>query len=170
MVEIENIFRPHFEMQDLGRIQHYLGMEVTMDVDGNFELNQSAYIMRIASDFGLTDAKPAKTPMDISYGKSVNSQQLESNTKYRQLVGRLLYLSVNSRPDISASVCMLAQKVTQPSNEDWNQLKRVVRYLIATHKMQLKLSNIRSNELALYGYADATWADDRIEQQTHNLL
>lgn len=168
MVVIENIFRPHFEMQDLGQIQHYLGMEVTKDGDGNFKLNQSAYIMRIASDFGLSDAKPAKTPMDVSYGKSSGSQPLENNTKYRQLVGRLLYLSVNSRPDISASVCMLAQRVSKPADEDWKQLKRVVRYLKATHQMQLKLSNIHSNELTLYGYADATWADDRIERKSNS--
>lgn len=118
MKEIESIFKPHFEMQDLGVINHYLGMEVSKDNHGNFELNQSAYIMRIASDFGLRDAKPAKTPMEVSYRKSISNEALDRNTKYRQLIGRLLYLSVNTRPDISASVSILAQKVSQPNVED----------------------------------------------------
>lgn len=168
MMQIENIFKPHFRMQNLGPIRHYLGMEVTQDGEGNFELNQSAYIMKIASDFGLRDAKAARTPMEVCYGKSDTSQQLDNNTKYRQLIGRLLYLSVNTRPDISASVSILAQRVSNPSNEDWNQLKRVVRYLKSTHQLKLKLSMVQSDKLALFGYADATWADDRFERKSNS--
>lgn len=170
MQEIEGIFKPHFVMQDLGQINYYLGMQVTNDEHGNFELNQSAYIMKIVSDFSLTDAKPIKTPMEVSYGygKSDSSQLLENNTKYRSLIGRLLYLSVNSRPDISASVSILAQRVSKPTNEDWNQLKRVVKYLKTTHQLKLKLSNIQSDDLSLYGYADATWADDKIDRKSNS--
>lgn len=168
MKEIEDVFRPHFEMQNLGQIKHYLGMEITKDKDGNFELNQAMYIKKIASDFGLKDAKPAKTPMDSGYGKSNSSLPLESNIKYRQLIGRLLYLSVNTRPDISASVSILAQKVSHPSIEDWNQLKRVVKYLKSTHQLKLKVSNLQSGDLSLIGYADATWADDRIDRKSNS--
>lgn len=165
---VENIFKPHFQMQNLGPIEHYLGMEVTKDKEGNFELNQSAYINKMASDFGLKDAKDAKTPMEVNYGKTDSTTPLDNNVKYRRLIGRLLYLSVNSRPDISASISILAQKVSEPTNEDWNQLKRVVKYLKATHKLRLRLSNIQSKNLALYGYADATWADDRIERKSNS--
>lgn len=168
MCAIECIFKPHFEMQNLGPIEHYLGMETTKDDYENFELNQSTYIMKIASDFGLKDAKSAKTPMDIGYGKSESSQPLENNTKYRQLIGRLLYLSVNTRPDISASVSILAQKVSHPSDEDWNQLKRVVKYLRATHQLKLRLSNVQTKDLSLFGYADATWADDRVDRKSNS--
>lgn len=168
IMDIESIFKPHFVMQDLGQINYYLGMEVTKDAHGNFELNQSAYIMKIASDFGLTDAKATKTPMETSYGKTDSTKPLENNKKYRSLIGRLLYLSVNTRPDISASVCILAQRVTQPTDEDWNQLKRVVKYLKTTHDMKLKVSNMQSNDLSLFGYADATWADDRIERKSNS--
>lgn len=166
---IESIFKSHFKMQSLGAIRHYLSIQVTRDKNGNYELNQSTYIMQIASDFGLIDAKPTRTPLEVSYGKSDDSSsQLESNTKYRRLVGRLLYLSVNSRPDISASVSILAQKVSKPTANDWEQLKRVVKYLKSTHNLKLKLSNICSENSSLYAYADATWADDRIDRKSNS--
>jgi len=38
----------------------------------------------------------------------------------------VLYIAVNTRPDISASVTILAQKVTKPTQEDWNKLKRIL--------------------------------------------
>lgn len=166
MKEIECIFKPHFVMHDLGQINYYLGMQVTKDDNENFELNQSAYIMKIVSDFGLQNAKPAKTPMDVGYGKSNSSQPLNGNKKYRSLIGRLLYLSINSRPDISASISILAQKVSKQTDEDWNQLKRVVKYLKATHHLKLKLSNIQAENLSLFGYADATWADDKLDRKS----
>lgn len=155
-------------MNDLGPINYYLGMEITKHDHGNFELNQSAYIMKIASDFGMKDAKPARTPMEVNYGKSNISEPLANNKKYRSLIGRLLYLSVHTRPDISASVCILAQKVSQPTNEDWNQLKRIVKYLKATHQMKLKLSNVQSEDSALIAYADATLADDKIDRKSNS--
>lgn len=155
-------------MNDLGPISHYLGMKITKDPEGNYELNQSGYIMKIVSDFGLQDAKTAKTPMEVSYGKSDSSQLLDNNTKYRSLIGRLLYLSVNTRPDISASISILAQKVSKPTNEDWNQLKSVVKYLKTTHSLKLKLSGIQSNDLSLFGYADATWADDKSDRKSNS--
>lgn len=143
-------------------------MEVSNDSYGNFELCQATYIQRIAVEFGLGDAKPAKTPLDVGYGKSDSSKPLETYTKYRRLIGRLLYLSVNTRPDISASVSILAQKVSKPTGEDWNQIKRVVKYLKSTQKLKLKLSNIQSGETSLIGYADATWADDKIDRKSNS--
>ncbi|XP_071637523.1 uncharacterized protein [Temnothorax longispinosus] len=146
-----------FEMQNLGKIKQYLGIEVTQDEDGNFELCQSRYIERIASSFGLQDTKGANTPLDVGYYKSLteSSDQLCDNSEYQKLIGCLLYVSVNSRPDITASVSILAQKVSSPRPEDWNQLKRVVKYLKATSKLKLKLSNIISDNDGLIGYADA---------------
>lgn len=168
MKTIEDTFRPHFEMQNLGPIQQYLRMNVSRDGHGNFTLCQSTYIREIAEEFGMRDSKPAKTPMEVSYGKGDSCEELESNTKYRRLVGKLLYLSVNTRPDISASISILAQKVCKPTTEDWNQLKRVVKYLKATHEMKLSLSNIQLGEQKLFGYADATWADNKIDRKSNS--
>lgn len=165
---IEDIFKPHFKVHNMGPIQQYLGMKISRDTHGNYEVCQPTYIERTVNDFGLKDAKMAKTPMDLSYGKTNSGEDLESNSKYRSLVGRLLYLAINTRPDISASISILAQKVCKPTSEDWNQLKRVVRYLKSTQHLKLKLSNIQLNENSLHGYADATWADDRNDRKSNS--
>lgn len=169
--EIERELKQHFEMHNLGPIKHYLGIEVTKDNSGNFELCQSTYIKNIVADFGLQDAKPMKTPMEVSYGKTMSSclsETLDNNTKYRRLIGRLLYLSVNTRPDVSASVSILAQKVSKPLTSDWDQLKRVVKYLKSTQHLKLKLSNVELGDLSLFCYADATWADDCIDRKSNS--
>lgn len=66
MGKVENVFKPYFVMHDLGPINYYLGIEVSKDDHGNFELNQSTYITKIAADSGMKDAKPIKTPMEVT--------------------------------------------------------------------------------------------------------
>lgn len=163
---IEKILSDSFVMKNLGDIRSYLGIQISKDLYGNYEICQSQYIKRLADEFGLGSCKLSKSPMDINYGKKNNSNLLETNAKYRKLIGHLLYISVNSRPDISASVCFLSQKVSNPSEEDWKQSKRVVKYLVHTASMKLNLSNVQKDNLELIGYADASWADDQIGRKS----
>lgn len=165
---IEKMLSTHFEIKNLGPIKQYLGMQVTQDGDGNSEVCQSNYINRMASIFGLQDAKPAKTPMEVGYGKNDKMTLLGDNTKYQKLIGHLLYVSVNSRPDVAAGVSILAQRVSSPTQEDWDQLKRVVKYMKSTAQFKLKLSNIKGGDQQLIGYADADWAEDKLTRKSNS--
>lgn len=49
--------------------------------------------------------------------------------------------------------------MSKPTEYDWNELKRVVRYLKGTSKMKLHLAS--STGEGLIGYADASWRQDR---------
>lgn len=92
-----------------------------------------------------------------------------SNTRYQQLLGCLLYISVNTRPDIAAAVAILAQKTCAPNKEDWLELKRVLRYLGGTSKLKLALArkNMRGHA-DLFGYADANWAENRQDRKSNS--
>lgn len=75
-------------------------------------MNRSAFIRKVVNDYGLIDAKSSNVPMDVSYRKqSITGDILVSNERYRSLIGSLLYISVNTRPNIAASVGILSQKV-----------------------------------------------------------
>lgn len=67
-----------------------------------------------------------------------------------------LYISLNSRPDVSAAICILSQKICSPSKEDLNELKRVVKYLKTTinYKLPLKCDD---PDLSLHCYSDANF-------------
>ncbi|XP_055584920.1 uncharacterized protein LOC129737782 [Uranotaenia lowii] len=110
--------------------------------------------------FGLEHTKGSKYPMDPGYHKLVKeSKPLADNTEYRSLIGSLLYVSVNSRPDITASVGILSCRVSCPSELDWTEARRVLRYLHSTKDYALKLG-AKQQDLNLMGYCDADWATD----------
>lgn len=107
---IENIFQSlssDFTLKDLGPVKQFLGVDI-YESNGLYGINQSTYISKIAKELELENAKPQKYPLQPGYFKLECNEPLPDNTKYRKVIGMLLYVSTNSRPDISLSVCVLA--------------------------------------------------------------
>lgn len=107
--------------------------------------------------------------LDMTRKKTNKDEDLLlSNTQYQKLIGCLLYVAVNTRPDISASISILAQRVSKPRQVDWNELKRVLKYLKGTSNMKLALAAENYNGELLYGYSDANWAESKYDRKSNS--
>lgn len=155
-----------FELKNLGDVSSYLGIEVTRDKEGNFLISQQQYIQKIIEASGMTDAKESRFPVDTGYYK-LDGKLLPSNDEYRKLIGMLLFLTTQTRPDIAASVAILSQKVTQPRDTDLNEARRIVRYLKGTKDLKLRLSSSKQKN-SFYAYSDANWAEDREDRKSNS--
>lgn len=165
MNEIMDCVQRKFEIKDLGEVRNYLGNKVERSSDGSFSISQEKYIDEIVKAAHLTDAKESSCPIDIGYYKIEDSEPLEDNVDYQKMIGMLLYLTTNSRPDISAAVSILSQQISHPTRSDWNELKRVVRYIKGTRNLKLNLNSTAENKL--YAYSDANWAEDRVDRKSN---
>ena len=106
-----------FEIKDLGDVSTFLGIEVEKDAVGDFYVSQGNNIKKIVEEAGLVNAKISKVPLDPGYAKLESSEQIPDH-EYRKLIGMLLYVSINSRPDITASVSILSQRMSSPTKVD----------------------------------------------------
>ncbi|SLM41442.1 Reverse transcriptase, RNA-dependent DNA polymerase [Lasallia pustulata] len=62
-----------FQMTDLGKVLHYLGMEVDNNVEKKtITLCQSTYLKKIVSHYGLEGCRPAKIPMSPGVPNSLD--------------------------------------------------------------------------------------------------
>ena len=78
---------------------------------------------------GILDCKPAKTPIEIKHGLSIQGDQVPTDkNQYQRLVERLIYLS-HTRPDIAYAVSVVSQFMHFPSKEHMDAVYRVLRYL-----------------------------------------
>lgn len=63
---------------------------------------------------------------------------LDDPTEYRQIVGKLVYLTV-TRPDITHAVNSLSQHMARPTEGDTQKVNKILRYikseLIALHSL-----------------------------------
>jgi len=163
--KLQNHLTERFELKDLGNAKHFLGIDINKDDDGNYHLSQSQYIDKIVAEAGLMDGKYSKYPLMTGYFKHIDNEVLKSNNEYRKLIGMLLYVSNNTRPDIAASVAILSKKVSCPTKTDLNEAKRVIRYLNGTKMLKLKLSD-KNNQDSLHIYTDASWAEDPSDRKS----
>src|SRR4051812_15571993 len=125
-----------FLMSDLGPLRYFLGIEVSSNVDGFF-ISQERYIQDLLSRAALTDERTVETPMELNLSlRASDDDPLSDPTRYRHLVGSLVYLAV-TRPDISYSVHILSQFVSAPTTVHYSHLLRVLRYLRGTISLSL---------------------------------
>lgn len=155
-----------FEIKDLGEVHHYLGIDVKRSSNGHFMISQSAYIDKIVEAADLKEAKISKYPVDTGYYK-LEGELLPSNDDYRKLIGMLLYLSTNTRPDIAASVSILSKRVSCPRDLDLNEVRRLIRYIKGTSELKLSLS-WSGCKPDLYAYSDANWAEDPMDRKSNS--
>ena len=87
-------------MTDLGHLHFYLGIEVIHNPKFIF-ISQKKYIGELLNKFGMIECNPLSTPMEQNLKiTSKEENEFEDATKYRRLVGSLIYLTT-TRPDIS---------------------------------------------------------------------
>nr|XP_040245108.1 uncharacterized mitochondrial protein AtMg00810-like [Aegilops tauschii subsp. strangulata] len=155
--------RDQFLMTDLGPLRNFLGIEISLTSDG-FYIFQEKYIHDLLARAALGDERTVVTPMELNVQlRASDGDPLPNPTRYRHLVGSLVYLTV-TRPDISYPVHILSQLVSAPTSVHYSHLLRVLRYLRGT--ISQRLSFPRSSSLELQAYSDATWASDPSDRRS----
>ena len=85
----------------------------------------------------MDKCKPINTPFSTSCHLDHDEVGIPvDETKYRGLIGSLLYLTT-SRPDIMFAVCMCARFQSAPKESHSNVAKRILKYLQGTKEVGL---------------------------------
>eukprot|EP00253_Pinus_taeda_P005565 PITA_05565 len=125
---VKSSLKKKFEMTDLEHLHYFLGLQVLQSKEG-ISLSQSKYACDILRHFHMEDCKPAPSPFQSGVKLSVSCTSPEVDaTLYRQLVGKLLYLT-NTRPDLSFAVGLVARFLQNPRESHWKEAKRILRYV-----------------------------------------
>ncbi|KAI3789909.1 hypothetical protein L2E82_02715 [Cichorium intybus] len=146
-----------FHMKDLGKLRHFLGLEVSYE-NGDIMLHQQRYSVNLLNRFGMLDCKPALTPIDTNAKLCANyGRELEDTTMYRKIVGSLIYLTL-TRPDIAFVVGLLSRFMQNPRKPHLDAIRRVLRYIKSTINYGILFK--RESTCKLFGFCDADYAGD----------
>jgi hypothetical protein len=153
-----------FGLKDLGAAKQFLGVEFIRDLARKeLWMHQSTYITTLLDDLGMGNCNPAKTPMDVNRSDfSTEPVLADRRTEYQMLIGKLLFLSICTRPDISYTVNSLAQHSSAPRQSNFDAIKRTLRYLKGTATLGLHYSTQTKHEpFTPRGFSDSDWAGER---------
>lgn len=152
----------HFHMKDIGAATECIGMRISRE-KGQIQIDQEKYVDEILQKFDMLDCKTSKTPSDPSIKLSITmireDNDITGRVPYQELVGTLLYLSQGTRPDIAFAVSDVSRFNSKHSDEHWNAVLRIVRYLKATKSLRLCYKK-ENNGNELHAYSDADWGSD----------
>ena len=112
---------------------------------GSVTVSQPQYIDECLRRFGPDDCKPVSTPADVNSSFSRADCPKDGSTEaaemkgcdYQAIVGRLLYIAKQTRPDILATVDKLSRYLENIGKVHWMAAKRVLRYLKGTRELGL---------------------------------
>jgi len=155
----------HFELVDLDDINWLLRVSITCNLkDKTITLEQQAYIEQILARFGLSDACPDVTPMELgvdyhpdSPGVSPTLLTPAKKTTYCEMIGSLMYCVTMTHPDIAFTMSTLSQFLKVPRSTHLKAIKYVFCYLLGTKKLKL----ILGGNVTITRFSDADWASQR---------
>ncbi|GJY50810.1 retrovirus-related pol polyprotein from transposon TNT 1-94 [Tanacetum coccineum] len=103
-------------MSMMGEMTFFLGLQVNQSPCGIF-INQSNYVLEILKKYEIESCDPVGTPMEIKDKLDLDkNDSLVDATKYRSMVGALMYLA-SSRPDIVHATCLCARYQAKPTEK-----------------------------------------------------
>ena len=122
---LQHFLSQHFEMKDLGTLSYFLGLEVTSPFDGYY-LSQAKYASDLLSKTGITNNKTVSTPLEYNAKLTpLNGEPISDATRYRQLVGILIYLTV-THPNISHAMSMVSKFMDTPRSVHYAAILQIL--------------------------------------------
>ena len=174
VAEVKAKFCKKFDMTDMGELQHFLNVRVTWE-DGAVRMDQTVYAKKVLEKFEAFLGPLTKTrkhplryeaPDLLSQEDSdltAEEQLYLDNFPYRSLIGATLYLSMNTRPDISYAVGVLARYASKPTMAACGQLVHLMQYIRGTVDKGITFSGSTAD---MHVFTDADWAGDLLTRRS----
>ena len=154
---IKSLHSAGFELTVEGSFTEFLGIKFTENKNGTITLTQKGLIDKIIKATGLELCNPNKTPTtQTALGIDPTGEPMKEDWSYPSIVGMLLYLSTNTRPDIAFAVSQVARFGHNPKKSHASAVKTIVRYLSNTSDKGTIVSP--TGKLDLDCYVDADFA------------
>lgn len=154
--EFKTDMKNTFEMNDLGLLTYFLGLEIYQTSAG-IMVSQKKFALDVLLEFSMDKCKAVKTPLVV--GQKFQREDGSSNVDgsiFRSIIGSLLYLSA-SRQDIMFAVSLMSRFMQNPSEIHMKAVKRILRFIKGTADYGIVYAN--TNSVKPSGYSDSDWAE-----------
>lgn len=168
--KLKSLLIKEYNMKDLGPAKFILGIRIRREKD-KIMIDQSSYIRSFLQKYKMDKANSVLTPMtnyDACSPATVNEPRA-NQLEYQERIGSLMFLMINTRPDIAQAVGKLSQYTHDPAIRHRNAVDHLMKYLNGITNLAL---TYKPNDTGPTSYADAAYGDnyDRKSSYGHVLM
>ena len=118
----------------------FLGMHIKYKKK-KVEISMKKHILKALDEFMEDVTRNATTPANSHLFTIRESPKLDEKRadNFHSVVALLLFISKRCRLDIQTAVAFLTTRVSEPNEDDWKKLRRVLQYLRGTIDLKLTL-------------------------------
>ena len=138
----------------------HMGVEYKGDKEKKvIELSQTSYIRSVLERFDISRSSslPAAPSVNLRPVKDDNDAK---NVPFREVVGCLMWIANQTRPDIANAVRAVARHSHDPKEIHWKAAQKILQYLRATADLGLIYRAGPDVDVNLSVYADADYAKE----------
>ncbi|KAK6124839.1 hypothetical protein DH2020_041415 [Rehmannia glutinosa] len=149
-------------MSMMGELTFFLGLQVKQLKDGTF-ISQTKYTRDLMKTIGMKEKSSVKIPMNTSVKMDMDADgKLVDQTRYRALIGSLLYLTSGRTSPFVVGVCARFQSA--PKESHMTAAKRILRYLKGYQEVGLWYP--KEGGFKFIGYSDSDYAGCRVGRKS----
>ena len=145
------------ELTREGDLAAFLGIQINKSTEnGSLKLTQEGLIKRVLQATGLEDCRASSTPANKeTLGTDKDGPPTTETWNYRSVVGMLLYLASNSRPDIAFAVHQCARFSHCPRATHEIAVKKICRYLKGSFDQGIIITPTRPDAFDIECFCDS---------------
>lgn len=139
-----------------GAIHSYLGMTFNFDTLGEVKITMAGYIQDVLGILNLGgNASSPATEQLFNIREESKLLSPEKRDQLHSMIMKLHYLAKRTRPDLLTATAFLASRVAHPTEDDWDKLERVCKYLNGSSELGIVLRP--SDDVHISAFVDASY-------------
>ena len=137
------------EYRDEGEVSAFLGIKIEKRYE--FYLSQPGLINKVLKASGMEDCNPNTTYTTLEQlGPDVDGKKMDESWDYISIIGMLIYLANNTRPDIAYAIHACARYTHNPKQIHATAIKHILQYLKGTSEKGILLKSNQDETLDCY--------------------
>ena len=123
-----------FIMKDLGAPAMFLGINIDQNLNG-IKISLRDFIAKLSLDYDISKERILKTPVSPGLNAAETNSSLlneKDHSKYRSIIGSLLYLANTVRLDLAFGTSLLSRYVVSPREIHMKAAIRLLQYAVQT--------------------------------------
>ncbi|CAB1116207.1 unnamed protein product [Ectocarpus sp. CCAP 1310/34] len=153
-------------VKNLGELRWYSGCFYERNKEtGRLTISQQTFTDELAAEYGVVGGR--SVPMSSGVKLSdFDADEVATEFPFRELVGSLMWLATQTRPDIANAVRAVARYCASPKLVHWNAAMDILGYARRTSHFGISFQRGTVEGFSLQGYADADFASKAADRRS----